>query len=250
MNWGEDPEFLGPKHWFRQSLIINEISKIKRTGTVLDFGCGSGTLLLRLAALGYFGVGIDNSEKAINYFNEQIRKNNLKNKITAIVGNEETLTSRKYINKLDIIISSETLEHLRDEKETIKAFFQDLKKGGLCVITVPAHPDLWDINDDFSSHFRRYKREQLVKIFQESGFKIIKIYYWGFPLSYLWHKFIFLPLIEKKSKTKIRFTGSKNLLGKLLSYKFIKKITAMPFWIDQMFNWTDKGGSLLMIAEK
>lgn len=250
MQWGEDPEFLGPKHWFRQSLIISEISKIKHKGTILDFGCGSGTLLTRLGSLGFHGIGLDTSRQAINYFNQHIDKNGLKDKITAEIGNEKTLLSKKYSNKLDIIIASEVLEHLKNEKTAVKAFYQALKKEGICIITVPAHPYLWDINDDFSSHYRRYEKEQLVKIFTQSGFKVKKIYYWGFPISFLWHKLIFLPLIGKKIKTKIRYTNSKSLLGKLLSYKLIKRLVSLPFFIDQLFNWTKKGGSLLLVAEK
>lgn len=250
MKWGEDPEFLGPKHWFRQSLIISEILKIRRSGLILDFGCGSGTLLTRLEPFGFHGIGIDASKQAINYFNQQIDRTGLKDKITATVGNEKTLTSEKYVNSLDVVIASEVLEHLKSEKTAIKAFYRILKKDGICVITVPAHPHLWDINDDFSSHYRRYEKEQLVKIFLEAGFKIKKIYYWGFPISFLWHKLIFLPLIDKKRKTKIRYTHSESLLGKILSYKLIKKLAALPFFIDQLFNWTKKGGSLLLVAEK
>lgn len=250
MQWGEDPEFLGPKHWFRQSLIISEVSKIKHKGTILDFGCGSGTLLTRLASLGFHGVGLDTSRQAINYFNQQIDKNGLRDKITAKVGNEKSLLSEKYGAKLDIIISSEVLEHLRSEEIAVKAFYQALKKDGICIVTVPAHPYLWDINDDFSSHYRRYEKEQLVKIFTGAGFKVRKIYYWGFPISFLWHKLIFLPLIERKRKTKVRYTHSKSLLGKLLSNKLIKKIAALPFFVDQLFNWTGKGGSLLLVVQK
>lgn len=250
MQWGKDPEFLGPKHWFRQSLIISEISKIKHSGLILDFGCGSGTLLTRLESLGFRGVGLDTSRQAINYFNRQINKSGLKAKITAEVGNEKSLLSRKYRNRLDVIIASEVLEHLNNETTAVKAFYQALKKEGICIVTVPAHPYLWDINDDFSSHYRRYEKEQLTKIFTQAGFKVKKIYYWGFPISFLWHKLIFLPLIDKKRKTNIRYTHSKTLLGKLLSYKLIKKIASLPFFIDQLFNWTNKGSSLLLIAEK
>lgn len=250
MHWGDDPEFLGPKHWFRQSLIISEILKIKRQGLILDFGCGSGTLLTRLGYLGFSGMGIDASKEAVDYFTKQIGKNNLKDKIIARIGNEEYLSSEKYINKFDVIIASEILEHLKDEKHAIKTFYNSLKSKGICAVTVPAHPYLWDINDDFSSHYRRYEKEKLVKIFTQAGFKIKKIYYWGFPLSLLWHKLIFLPLINRKIKTKTRYTNSKNLMGYLLSHKLIKKLAALPFWIDQLFNWTEKGGSLLLIAEK
>lgn len=249
MQWGEDPEFLGPKHWFRQSLIISEILKIKHEGTILDFGCGSGTLLTRLESLGFRGIGIDTSREAISYFNHQIDRNALKDNITAEIGNEKSL-SGKYKDKLDVVIASEVLEHLKDERNAVKAFYQSLKKDGICVITVPAHSYLWDINDDFSSHYRRYEKEQLIKMFMQEGFEIKKAYYWGFPLSLLWHRLIFLPLINKKRKTKIRYTHSKSLLGKLLSYKLIKKLSALPFHIDRLFNWTNKGGSILLVAEK
>lgn len=250
MCWGDDPEFLGPKHWFRQSLIIREILKQKRTGLILDYGCGSGTLLMRLCSLDFNGIGLDTSEKAINYFKKQIENNNLKNKITVEVGNQELLYSKKYLRKFDIITASEVLEHLEKDQNAISAFYQALKKGGLCIVTVPAHQYLWDTSDDYSSHYRRYEKEQLAKMFTEAGFKVKKIYYCGFPISLLWHKLILLPLIDRKRKTKTRYTNSKSLIGYLLSHQLIKRLASLPFWIDQLFNWTEKGCGLLLVAEK
>lgn len=250
MQWGEEPEFSGPRNWFRESLILAEVRKYKKEGRILDFGCGSGNLLMRLCNNTSKGIGVDASKNAIKYFTQRIKKNYRQKTLSAKVGDVQYLFKKKSKNIFDIVVSGETLEHIKDDKKVVKGFFSVLKKNGICVVSVPAHMDLWDINDDFSSHYRRYERKALIEIFTDAGFTVIKCYYWGYPLSFYWHRFIYLPLINKKMEKDKIYTQSPSLLGKILSKDILKTIFSYPFYFDQLFNWTEKGGGLILVAQK
>lgn len=204
---------------------------------------------MRLARNSFEGLGIDMSKYAIAYASHQAKQKELDKLIHFKVGNESILTT-KSIGTFDIIVTGETLEHIKNDNEIVSFFFKILKKGGVCVVSVPAHPNQWDINDDFSSHFRRYEKANLEKLFSDAGFKEIQSFYWGYPLSYYWHKFVYLPMIADKIKQNKKYTSSPGLLGTVLTNNFMKKLFSIPFWFDQLFNQTGKGGGLILVARK
>jgi hypothetical protein len=47
------------------------------------------------------------------------------------------------------------------------------KPGGGIMLTVPQHPFLWSILDDFSCHKRRYTRSELVNKVERVGFEVV-----------------------------------------------------------------------------
>ena len=110
--WGEDPQFSGPRDWFRNSLIIHEVQKRKQKGTVLDFGCGSGNLLIRLAKKGFSGVGVDASPLAVSFLKKKLQSHQSLS-LSVYQGTEKLLTTLS--EKFDLIVSGETLEHLKKE---------------------------------------------------------------------------------------------------------------------------------------
>lgn len=246
--WGEDPEFSGPRDWFRNSLIISEIKKCKTRGLLLDFGAGNGNLVLRLAKDEFTCLGIDKSKTAIRNLNKRAKKLGFSNKAVGKVGDEKSIL--RLGNKFDVIVSGETLEHIKNDRKVVNSFYKKLKRGGICVISVPAHQDYWDINDDYSGHFRRYERDNLIKLFSSAGLRVKSVYYWGFPLTLLWHKFIYLPVIKKKITKGKNYTETQGLLGRVLSIEWLKKTLSYIFWFDTLFNWTNLGGGLIMVAKK
>lgn len=248
IKWGEDPEFSGPRDWFRNSLIIKEVIREKTKGKVLDFGVGSGNLLFRLAAKGFICTGIDKSKLALNYLKLKAKEKGFTDLVKAKEGDEGALTKIK--QNFDIVISGETLEHLKDDQKVVKGFLKILKKGGVCVVSVPAHMWLWDANDDFSAHYRRYEKSDLIRLFESESFNIVRVYYWGFPLSLLWHRLIYLPLFCRKIKQKRIYTNSPGFWGRILASERMKKLFSIPFWLDELFNWTRLGVGLILVAKK
>lgn len=249
MEWGSDPELSGPRNWFRESLIFKELKKYKKDGKVLDFGCGSGNLLFRFVKNGYKCWGIDLSPLAIKYINRKIKQQQLR-QLEAHVGDETYLFNKKNREQFDAVVSGETIEHIKDDARVVKGFYNVIKKGGICVVSVPAHKYLWDVNDDFSSHFKRYEQADLAQLFINAGFKIRNVYYWGFPFSLIWHRIVYNRIVKNKVSTDANYSQSNTLFGQILSNNFLKQVFSLPFWFDQLFNWTGLGGGLILTAQK
>ena len=93
---------------------------------VLDIGCGGGLISEPIARLGANVTGIDASEKNINIANLHSKKNGLK--INYLTASPENL---EYIEKFDIILNLEIVEHVNDVNLYIKSCYKLLKKNGL-----------------------------------------------------------------------------------------------------------------------
>ena len=93
---------------------------------ILDIGCGGGLISEPMARLGANVTGIDASEKNINVAKLHSQKNALK--INYINTSPENLNS---LEKFDIILNLEIVEHVENVNLYIKSCARLLKKKGL-----------------------------------------------------------------------------------------------------------------------
>jgi len=123
--------------------ILKTIPKEKEQIKILDHGCGGGTSLLFLAALGYKNVwGVDIAQRS-----ELLKKTNL----LVSMATEDTgeMTNRVEVydgsklpfpdDSFDLIYSQQVLEHVRDD--VFNSYYQEearvLRKGGIAYHQVP-----------------------------------------------------------------------------------------------------------------
>lgn len=131
----------------------------------LDIGCGAGALLTALSRepFGCDVVGVDMSPIAREYCKKRgfdVLDGMLPDKLPAEVARPESF---------DVIIMSEVIEHVPEDRASVQAVAKLLKPGGVMVCTVPAHMWLWSSHDDFNYHQRRYTREGFGKLFEGCG---------------------------------------------------------------------------------
>lgn len=251
MDWGEEPEFFGPRHYFREGLILRGLRHhVSKRGRILDAGSGNGSMSIRIGKAGYRDVlGIDYSDAFVAYANKRAREEKLDSVIEFRKGNLIDLDIKD--NCFDAIVSGEVLEHIQDDRQAVKEFHRVLKDGGICAITVPANPRLWDKNDEWAGHFRRYTRMQLQRLFEENGFEVMKCTYWGFPLIRLFHKFVYLPMVDRKIlKEKKNISREDSPLFRLLKNRRLHRIGSRIFLFDNLFNFLPFGLGLLLVARK
>ena len=93
---------------------------------ILDIGCGGGLISEPMARLGANVTGIDASEKNINIAKLHSKKNGLK--INYLNASPENL---EHIEKFDIILNLEIVEHVNNVNLYIKSCYKLLKKNGL-----------------------------------------------------------------------------------------------------------------------
>lgn len=143
---------------------------------ILDYGCGSGANVIPLLNMGHIVTGIDIDpmceftiknrldKEAINRFRFILNSNN-KN----IYANSEIY---------DVILCTETLEHIINYTEIIKYLKSVLKRNGLLIISVPTHfsENIFSFFDKNwlhdSKHVNVFDEASFIDIFISFDFKL------------------------------------------------------------------------------
>lgn len=158
-------------------LLMQYLKKTSYT-SLLDLGCGDGSLLYALKKNGYFKgkniYGVDLSPKSIAL----VKK--IDSKIHAYVDNVETIKTVKN-NSIDFIISTMVIEHV-DDKKMLIAIDRILKKKGVVYITtVFKKPYGWYYNRRDGkwvmdvTHLREYEKdEELIKLINKKRYSILE----------------------------------------------------------------------------
>ena len=102
----------------------------------IDIGCGGGILSERLSRLGARVTGIDASESSIKVAKEHSFKSRLEIDYKCLT-TRELLRSKKdkFLNKFDIVIASEVIEHVNERKIFLSDISKLSRSGGLIVFT-------------------------------------------------------------------------------------------------------------------
>lgn len=110
------------KEWANK--ILKEFD-FKGNETILDLGCGDGTITNQLAEMVPNGkvVGIDASEGMIKTALKDKKSQNVYFKL-------KDIDAISYINEFDFIFSNATLHWIKDHKKLLKNIFQALKNNG------------------------------------------------------------------------------------------------------------------------
>jgi 2-polyprenyl-3-methyl-5-hydroxy-6-metoxy-1,4-benzoquinol methylase len=188
--------------WFkaRRNYILQLLENTDRNATILDIGCSSGVLLTELAQKGFDQSklhGIDISEKAI----ANCHRNGIPN--TSVMDAQDITLSQKF----DVLIASDCLEHLKEDRKALKNWLDLLKPDGTLLVFVPAFMSLWSSHDVFNMHYRRYTKPELVLKLEETGFEVSKASYWNFLL--------FIPVFLFRAISKLRKSKSEDASGDL-----------------------------------
>lgn len=136
-----------------------------RNSKFLDYGFGHGSMLLKIPKK-FDLYGCDISIEAVKNF-PRVAKFYGKKVTTFLPDQFDEITADF---KFDVISSSHVLEHVPDDEGTLNRLTSKLKKGGFLLINLPIN-EVWED----PKHLRKYKRERVIELIQERGFKIIKI---------------------------------------------------------------------------
>lgn len=75
--------------------------------------------------------------------------------------------------QLDTVFCCNVLEHLPNDADVLRSFYETLQEGGHCIIVVPAGPHLFGEIDRAVGHYRRYTQEDLVTKMKAAGFEVV-----------------------------------------------------------------------------
>ena len=143
--------------------------------------------------------------------------------------------------KYDLIYSSNVLEHIKNDKKIVEQFYETLKKGGKVRVFLPAKMSIYSKMDEVVGHYRRYEKDSLIKLFEESGFKVNYCYYFdslGFFASWFYNKVNQTGVVDKRSivfydrvllpiSLILDKLGFRHIVGKNLVLEAIKQKTSI-----------------------
>ena len=153
-----------------------EQSRVNKNSKILEVGCSGCAFIRFMNRKGFKNLyGIDISKKAVNLCKSKGVK-------TAYVMDAAKTKFRD--NEFDLIVSSDILEHIKDDNSAIAEWNRILKPNGALIIFVPAFNFLWGSHDKINNHYRRYTRPKLIKALERNNFAIQRSSYWNFSLFF------------------------------------------------------------------
>jgi SAM-dependent methyltransferase len=171
----------GPRFISRRRLIHRLLRTVKPKRT-LDIGCGSGLITKVLAEASAEVVAADVSEEAIAVSRDALDgAANVQLMVADVFRSRDALSDWR--DSFDLVVMSEVLEHIQDDEGALGTVWQFLGERGWLLLTVPADPKLWNAEDERAGHMRRYTREELRRKLAKSGFEIVRMINWGFPIT-------------------------------------------------------------------
>lgn len=146
---------------------------------VLEIGCGSGNftgMLLDREAV--FALDID--PQCIERISQRFRdRGNIR---AAVCNASELLGEQRVLDEVrqfqpDSLVCLNVLEHIEDDRGTLRGMAAILPTGGVIVLIVPAFESLYGTIDRNLGHHRRYSRASMMKLAQDCGLTIKKLRY-------------------------------------------------------------------------
>lgn len=142
-------------------------------GSLLEIGCGAGTILHELSRRGYNCEAMETSAAALE----------IANYVNSGHARIHSSPQSHWEAKFDYLLSFEVLEHIENDRDALTLWYSWLKPGGTIILSVPAHMKKWTASDIWAGHYRRYEKPQFAELITASGFSIESIETYGFPLS-------------------------------------------------------------------
>lgn len=160
--------------------------RVSRDARILDIGCSGGPMLAALRDHGFTEIsGIDVSEEAVG----RCRARGLDAQVMDAGALEFPAAT------FDVLIASDVLEHLADDRAGLETWRRTLKPSGLLLVFVPAHPYLWSEHDVVNQHHRRYRPGELESRVREAGFEVLR--------SGFWNNLLLIPATAVRSVQKV-----------------------------------------------
>ena len=150
--------FVGRRRLFGRELMRAGLSVDART---LDVGTSTGSNLRLLRDFGFTRVtGLDVSLEAIRLCEAKGFGPVQQGSVCAMPFPDASF---------DLVFATDIIEHVDDDALALTEVARVLAPRGRAVITVPAFPSLWGLQDDVSLHKRRYRLRPLLDLVRRAG---------------------------------------------------------------------------------
>lgn len=151
---------------------------------VLDAGCGTGGLILRLREqhADWRFAGIDFMPLACELARRRCGAD--------VDIREASVTALPFgdIN-FDAVVSADVICQVDNPEVAVAEFFRVLRPGGVVIINVPAYMWMWSYHDDSCQTKHRYTRPEIAVLLRAAGFVDPRLTHWNaLPFPVVWAK--------------------------------------------------------------
>jgi 2-polyprenyl-3-methyl-5-hydroxy-6-metoxy-1,4-benzoquinol methylase len=175
-------DYLSPVTIKRYNELLDYFEQFRKTGKLIDVGCGIGYFLEEAKKRGWEVYGTEYTDEAIQICESKgitMKKGKL---------NPADFKSESF----DIITSFEVIEHINNPQEEIQNFNQILRKGGLVYMTTPNWNALLRYRLKaaynvivYPEHLSYYTPRTIKLLFKSLGFKASKVLTTGISITRL-----------------------------------------------------------------
>ncbi|MFN5421700.1 MAG: methyltransferase domain-containing protein [bacterium] len=168
----------------------------KKSGSILDYGCGTGSFLNEMKSAGWRVAGIEPDASARQKAIDQ----------TGVLVEVPSYLNNMQSGSMDAITMWHVLEHVHDLHQTINECLRILKDDGVLIVAVPnhssfdaAHYKAFWAAFDVPRHLYHFSPDTMKKLMNMHGMSIVKI----LPM---WYDSFYVSLLSEKykhGKTKI-----------------------------------------------
>ena len=166
------------------------IQRFKSSGTILDYGCGTGDFLKECKKGGWKTHGIEPNARARKISISKVNQN--------IYNSIEQLDKN---NHFDIITAWHVIEHVSDLKKTVKKLRKKLTKEGYLIIAVP-NVDSYDSSFykeawaayDIPRHLYHFSSYSFLNLAKSEKLDLVKV----FPMTF---DSYYVSMLSEKYKT-------------------------------------------------
>jgi len=187
-----DMQRYAPAPLYLRRMVMKQLAGLSFR-SVLDVGCGEGTLL-KMIADRYPDVelaGCEFSETAIAYCRQQLPQ--------ARVFFLDLLEDDVSGISADVIISVQVLEHLPDDHGALE------RMRAMCrsytIVSVPGGQ--LDDHGRRNGHYRHYTKQDLVARMERAGFRVVRAFTCGWPM----HSLVYRQLMRRLPKSAVAQVG-------------------------------------------
>jgi trans-aconitate methyltransferase len=226
-NHGWDTKWDDMKRYGPFSRHIRRILKVVirplKIESVLDVGCGQGSLLkeLRMEFPYIKPYGIDISKSAVELACQRVPEGRFW---------VSDITHGPSTEKFDLVVCSEVLEHIPDDIRAIRSL---RRITGKYLLVSSPQGRMRDFEKEVG-HVRNYAQGELVQKLEQNGFAVVSVKEWGFPF----YSPLYRDLLE--------LTGSKGTTGE---FGFFRKLISIFIYYLFLLNSSKRGDEIFVLAK-